>query len=88
MESIEVQRIQKRFEVKVLPQFNKLLLNTFSYVELVVSPNITAKDSWNIIQWRSFRRVIGFDNLENIEGFDILKIKRISLYLHTFKDYV
>jgi hypothetical protein len=88
VERIVDQGIQKRFEVKVLPQFNKLPLNTFSYADLVVSANITAKDSWNIIQWRSFRGVIGFDNLENIEDFDLLKINRISLYLHTFKDYV
>ena len=47
-------------------------------------PNITAKDAWKIIQWGTAHYGIGFADLENIEGFDSLKIKRISLYLQTF----
>lgn len=84
LDSIVVQRIQKRFEIKVLPQINKLLLDTLSYADLVALPYITVADARNIIQWRSSHGEIGFDDLQNIEGFDVLKIKRISLYLHTF----
>jgi DNA uptake protein ComE-like DNA-binding protein len=50
----------------------------------VALPYITVADARNIIQWRSSHGEIGFDDLQNIEGFDVLKIKRISLYLHTF----
>jgi DNA uptake protein ComE-like DNA-binding protein len=84
LDSIVVQRIQKRFEIKVLPQINKLLLDTLSYADLVALPYITVADARNIIQWRSSHGEIGFNDLQNIEGFDVLKIKRISLYLHTF----
>jgi len=84
LDSVVVQRIQKRFEVKVLPQINKLLLDTLSYADLVALPYITSKNARNIIQLRSSHGEIGFDDLQNIEGFDVLKIKRISLYLHSF----
>jgi competence protein ComEA len=84
LDSALVQRIQKRFDIKVLPQMNKLLLDTVSYDELKALPYISAQDARNIIKWRSSNTGIGFGDLQNIEGFDSLKIERISLYLQTF----
>jgi competence protein ComEA len=84
LDSAVVQRIQKRFDIKVLPQMNKLLFDTVSYDELKALPYISAQDARNIIKWRSSNTGIGFGDLQNIEGFDSLKIERISLYLQTF----
>jgi DNA uptake protein ComE-like DNA-binding protein len=54
----------------------------------VALPYLNASDAHRIIKWRSSNQKNEFDDLQNIEGFDSLKIKRISLYLQTFKYYV
>ena len=84
LDSAVVQRIQKRFEIKVFPKINKLSLDTVSYDDLVALPDLTTTDAHRIIKWRSSNEKIEFDDLQNIEGFDSLKIKRISLYLQRF----
>lgn len=84
LDSAVVLRIKKRFEIKVLPQIRKLILDTVAYEDLVALPYLTPTDARNIIKWRSSNAGIGFSDLQNIEGFDSLKIKRISLYLQTF----
>ena len=63
---------------------NKLLLDTVSCDELKALPYISAQDARNIIKWRNSNMGIGYGDLQNIEGFDSLKIERISLYLQTF----
>ena len=88
LDSAVVQRIQKRFEIKVFPKINKLSLDTVSCDDLVALPYLNTTDTHRIIKWRSSNEKIEFDDLQNIEGFDSLKIKRISLYLQTFKYYV
>ena len=84
LDSAVVQRIQKRFEIKVFPKIHKLSLDTVSYDDLVALPYLNASDAHRIIKWRSSNQKIEFDDLQNIEGFDSLKIKRISLYLQRF----
>ena len=84
LDSSVVERIQKRFEIKVLPQIKKRDLDTVSLDYLVKLPYLTAIDAQKIIRLRSYKRKLGFDDLEKIEGFDSLKIERISLYLRTF----
>jgi len=84
MDSSVVERIQKRFEIKVLPKINKLDLDTVSVDDLAKLPYLTATDAQNIIRRRSSNAGMELDDLQNIEGFDSLKIKRISLYLQSF----
>ena len=84
LDSSVVERIQKRFEIKVLPKIKKLDLDTVSRNDLAKLPYLTATDAQNIIRMRSSNREMVLDDLQNIEGFDSLKIKRISLYLQTF----
>jgi hypothetical protein len=51
---------------------------------LVDLPYITTSDAHKIIRRITAQEGISFDDLKNIEGFDSLKIARISLYLRRF----
>ena len=81
LDSSVVERIKMRFEIKALPKINKMVLDTVSYHDLVRLPYISAKDAQKIIRWRTANEGIAFDDLQNIEGFDSLKIARITIYL-------
>ena len=83
LDSSVVERIKMQFEVKVLPKINKAILDTVSYHDLMRLPYISAKDVQKIIRWRTENEGIATDDLRNIEGFDSLKIARITLYLQS-----
>lgn len=84
LDSSVVEKIKKRFEVKAVPQIKKVNLSTASYRDLEGLPYISPSDAQRIIRWRNTNDGIDFKDLQNIEGFDSLKIKRISLYLQRF----
>ena len=79
-----VDRIKKKFEIQVLPKIDRMVLDSISYQDLVGLPYITPSDAQKIIRRRTAQEGISFDDLKNIEGFDSLKIARISLYLRRF----
>lgn len=84
LDSLVVEKIKMQFEIKVAPQIKKVTLNTVSYRDLEGLPYVSPSDAQRIIRWRTTNEGIDFEDLQNIEGFDSLKIKRISLYLHRF----
>ena len=62
----------------------KTVLNHCQAADLKTIYGVGEKLYHRIIKWGSSNEKVEFDDLQNIEGFDLLKIKRISLYLHTF----
>lgn len=84
LDSSVVQSIGKYFEIKHPPQFKKLLLDTVSYGDLLRLPYVEKADARKIIGLRTSKGSLKMDDLKSIEGFDSLKIARISVYLKSF----
>lgn len=84
LDSSVVDRIKKKFEIQVLPKIDRMVLDSISYQDLVDLPYINTSDAHKIIRSITAQEGISFNDLKNIEGFDSLKIARISLYLRRF----
>ena len=84
LDSSVVDRIKKKFEIQVLPKIDRMVFDSISFQDLVDLLYINTSDAHKIIRSITAQEEISFNDLKNIEGFDSLKIARISLYLRRF----
>lgn len=80
--SAEVQlNLQKYFTINKTPTVKKIDINNASIKELSQFVYFRFPISKNIVTYRSMNGAITMDNLSNIKGFPVDKIKIIALYL-------
>jgi DNA uptake protein ComE-like DNA-binding protein len=76
-----VENLNKYFVVKSSHTLKKVNINTASIKELGVFPYFKYPISKNIVSYRSMNGAIKIEDLANIKGFPVDKIKIIALYL-------
>ena len=76
-----LERMKRQLTISSLPQIQKTALDRASLAELVKLPYLNQNEVKNIISLRASQGSIRLLNLERIEGFDALKVKRLTLYL-------
>jgi DNA uptake protein ComE-like DNA-binding protein len=73
--------LQKYFKINSLPKIKKININIASIKELGQFPYFKYPISKNIVTYRSMNGDIKIEDLANIKGFPVEKIKIIALYL-------
>jgi DNA uptake protein ComE-like DNA-binding protein len=73
--------LQKYFKVNSLPKVKKININNASIKELGQFPYFKYPISKNIVTYRSMNGDLKIEDLANIKGFPVDKIKIIALYL-------
>jgi DNA uptake protein ComE-like DNA-binding protein len=73
--------LQKYFRINSLPKVKKININKASIKELGQFPYFKYPISKNIVTYRSMNGDIKIEDLANIKGFSVDKIKIIALYL-------
>lgn len=73
--------LQKYFKINSLPKVKKININSASIKELGQFPYFKYPISKNIVTYRSMNGDLKIEDLANIKGFPVDKIKIIALYL-------
>lgn len=73
--------LQKYFKINSLPKVKKVNINNASIKELGQFPYFKYPISKNIVTYRSMNGDLKIEDLANIKGFPVDKIKIIALYL-------
>ena len=73
--------LQKYFKINSLPKVKKININNASIKELGQFPYFKYPISKNIVTYRSMNGDLKIEDLANIKGFPVDKIKIIALYL-------
>jgi DNA uptake protein ComE-like DNA-binding protein len=76
-----IANLQKYFKINSLPKVNKININNASIKELGQFPYFKYPISKNIVTYRSMNGDLKIEDLANIKGFPVDKIKIIALYL-------
>lgn len=74
-------RLKERFSIQTQPVITKLDINFAGLYALSKLPYLTQSEAKKIILTRTQHGKINWDHIKGIEGFDSLKIKRLTLYL-------
>lgn len=80
-----IDNLNKSFEIKNMPNFKKIPINTASIKELGAFPYFRYPISKNIVTYRSMNGVIKIEDLSKIKDFPTEKINIIALYLEIDK---
>ena len=76
-----IANLQKYFKINSLPKVKKININNASIKELGQFPYFKYPISKNIVTYRSMNGDLKIEDLANIKGFPVDKIKIIALYL-------
>ena len=76
-----IDKLQQNFKILTNPNPKKIYINTASIKELGQFPYFRYPISKNIVTYRSMNGDIKIEDLTNIKGFPVDKIKIIALYL-------
>lgn len=81
LKPVVLERMKRQLTISSPPQIQKIALDRASLAELVKLPYLNQNEAKKIISLRTSQGSIRLLYLERIEGFDALKIKRLTLYL-------
>ena len=81
LKPVVLERMKRQLTISSPPQIQKIALDRASLAELVKLPYLNQNEAKKIISLRTSQGSIRLLDLERIEGFDALKIKRLTLYL-------
>lgn len=73
--------LHKNFKIGALPAIKKINVNTASVKELSQLPYVNFQISKNIVIYRSMNGDLKIEDLTNVKGFPVDKLKIIALYL-------
>ena len=81
LKPVVLERMKRQLTISSPPQIQKIALDRASLAELVKLPYLNQNEAKKIISLRTSQGSVRLLDLERIEGFDALKIKRLILYL-------
>ena len=76
-----IENLNKYFEVTTLPKIKKIDINNSSIKELMLFPYFKYSLAKAIVTYRSMNGNLKIEDLSNIKGFPVDKLKIIALYL-------